>query len=106
MARSHRLAGPVVLGDAPAPIYTAPGGDTVLVKSVRITNVSGADVTLFGSLTGSLDNGAVYASTPVLADRPLIDDTWWVMPAGEVLSLWASVADALVVIVSGAILAD
>lgn len=103
--RSHRLWGPVRIESTdPQLVYTVPLGRTVIVKNVRLVEISGADVDFDVTVNGSAADDAFFWDEHLPAGKIVVDSTWWVLEQGDEVYVRASVADALVVWGSGAVL--
>lgn len=97
-----RLAGPVSLAGAAATVYTVPALTTTSLRSLHVTNETGASATFTMSIGVDGAGKRWFYNVPVANGDPGLD---WsgvqVLTAGEVLQAYSGTASALTLTISG-----
>lgn len=105
MIRTGRVWGPTTLiVSATNEIFTVPTNTTLIIKELRLTNYSGAGVTVDALVNGNAQGNRVLRSLPVPASSTVTPTTYMCLNGGDTLRLVASAASSCVAMLSGTLL--
>lgn len=101
MARiPKRLFGPAQITNAAATKYTVPALTKTVIRHIHIVN-PGAAITLTASIGADAAGTRIFDAEPIGANKVDSRFGYWVMDAAEILQMYGSVTNQLVVTVFG-----
>lgn len=105
MIRTGRVWGPTTLiVSATNEILTVPNNTTLIIKELRLTNYSGAAVTVDALVNGNAQGNRVIRSQSVPAGSTVTPAIYLCLNGGDTLRLVASAASSCVAMISGSLL--
>ncbi len=106
MADVHvRLAGPVLLTDAAATVYTVAANKTVTVRGIHVANGAAVSANFTMSVGADALGLRFYDAQPIPAHGALDWSGILVLQAAELIQAYASAANALQFTISGVVTA-
>ena len=108
MARTaKRLYGPAQIATGPTTVYTVPASTKTVIRTIHLSNPSGAAVTFTLSIGADAASTRLFGAYSIPAAAAGVTDSvreifWYqIMDAGEILTLSAGTNNILVIVING-----
>lgn len=98
---AKRLAGPALLTNAAATVYTTPGATTTIIRNIHVANETGTAATVTLSIGADAAGKRFWYQLNVPANGAIDWSGFQVLAAAEVVQAYSGTASALTLTMSG-----